>query len=201
MTLLCDIGYKYGTDKCPQIKHFYTEVYFDLFKDKRDSVKKVVEVGIGFPECMSQYYQKYVTGASLYMWRDFFPNAQIYGADIEPKTMFEDEQIKTFLCDQRNKQDVEKLIQIVGTDIDLFIDDGAHYVTDQEFLCKTVLPLLKDDAIYVIEDVRSTSLLVQLLKDYDCTVPIPPGYIAWCAKHKSKRKRYRNSMIVVRKRK
>lgn len=43
MTELCELAYKYGTDKCPQIKHFYTPYYYKLFKDRRLSVKKVLE--------------------------------------------------------------------------------------------------------------------------------------------------------------
>ena len=31
---------------------------------------------------MDKYCDRYRDGASLLMWRDYFPNAQVYGADI-----------------------------------------------------------------------------------------------------------------------
>ena len=73
------------------------------------------------------------------MWRDFFPNAQIYGADNDPETLFKDERIKTFLCDETRKEDLERLVQQTGCDIDLFIDDGSHASNDQFTLCCMVL--------------------------------------------------------------
>jgi len=52
VTPLCDIAFKYGTDKCPQLGHSYTPFYYDLLKDKRETIKKVLEFGIGGPETM-----------------------------------------------------------------------------------------------------------------------------------------------------
>src|SRR3990167_2833604 len=182
MTELCKIAYKYGTDKCPQIKHSYTPVYYEMFKDKRDSIKKVLEMGIGYYKTMTEvaviydrglkrYYQK---GASLKMWRDFFPNAQIYGADIAPETMFEDERIKTFVCDERKEEDIVKLVGQTGMDIDIFIDDGSHQWQHQAYLAKTILPLLKKDVVYVIEDVGFPQHIMDALKDYECSIPRLP---------------------------
>ena len=39
-------------------------------------------------------------GASLRVWRDYFPNAIIYGADIDKDILFAEERIKTFYIDQ-----------------------------------------------------------------------------------------------------
>lgn len=182
MTELCKIAYKYGTDKCPQLKHSYTPVYYEMFKDKRDSIKKVLEMGIGYYKTMTEvaviydrglkrYYQK---GASLKMWRDFFPNAQIYGADIASETMFEDERIKTFVCDERKEEDIVKLVGQTGMDIDIFIDDGSHQWQHQAYLAKTILPLLKKDVVYVIEDVGFPQHIMDALKDYECSIPRLP---------------------------
>lgn len=181
-TELCNIAYKYGTDKCPQLKHTYTPVYYEMFKDKRDSVKKVLEMGIGTYESMEfldQIYDKnlhrhYKKGASLKMWRDFFPNAQIYGADYVKEAMFEDERIKTFVCDETKEEDIKRLIENTGSDIDIFIDDGSHVWEHQVYLAKTILPLLKKDVIYIIEDVGWPDHIIEELKDYDCSIPRIP---------------------------
>ena len=82
--ILSELAFKYGTDKCPQLNHAYTPFYYELLKDKRQSIKKVLEMGIGNRELQKKYFPHCVTGASLFMWKDFFPNAQIYGADNDP---------------------------------------------------------------------------------------------------------------------
>ncbi len=181
-TPLCKLGYKYGTDKCPQIKHTYTPFYYDLLKDKRNVFKKVLEVGIGHYTDMQQnewHYdpglnRQYHRGASLYMWRDFFPNAQIYGADRIPHAIFQDERIQTYLCDERKKEDIEKLINNIGSDIDVVVDDASHHVDDQVFLAKNLMPLLNKNVLYVIEDVNHSRILSKALSEYHTYVIDPP---------------------------
>lgn len=178
ITPLCELAYRYGTDKCPQLRHPYTPFYYELFKDKRESVQKVLELGIGcykgmqtveifYESTLKRYYHR---GASLKMWRDFFSHAQIFGADIMPETMFEDERIKTYLCDERKKEDLERLIERVGSDIDIVIDDADHSTSVQTFACQTLMPLLKKDAIYIIEDVVNSKALAGALNEYECFV-------------------------------
>lgn len=176
-TLLCKLAFKYGTDKSPLIHHSYTPFYYELLKHKRYSIKKVLEIGIGNVRFQKQFIPHCVTGASLFMWQDFFPNAQIYGADNDPETMFTDNRIKTFLCDETKKEDIERLIEQTGSDIDLFIDDGLHASLDQFNLCATLLPLLKKGVIYIIEDVRLPGTLQRRLSrlGYSCYIPqLPP---------------------------
>jgi len=184
-TDLCEIAYKYGTDKCPQICHFYTEFYYPTLKDKRESIKKVLEIGVG---CLKTMHRgpHYTTGASLHMWRDFFPNAQIYGIDILPETIFKKDRIETFLCDAYSKKDLVELIDKIGSDIDLVIDDGSHITEHQIFTCLTLKPLLKKGVIYVIEDVAFVSTVIDALKDYDCHIV-----------RKSKMKESHDRLIVV----
>lgn len=174
-TELCEIAFKYGTDKCPEIKHSYTPVYHEMFKDIRNDVKKVFEMGIGSPTTMKHVEEKtgakYTIGASLLMWRDYFPNAQIYGADNDPDAMVEgEERIKTFLCDEHKEEDVKRVIKETGSDIDIFIDDANHLHGHQLFLSNTALPLLKKDVIYIVEDVFYPKRITRL-SDYQCEVP------------------------------
>src|SRR3990172_4410475 len=99
MDELSKLGIKYGTDKIG--KHNYLPVYYDLFKDRRNEVKKVLEIGTA-------------EGASLFMWRDFFPNATIYGAEIDPKRvklMEGQERINVFECDQSFEIELKELLE------------------------------------------------------------------------------------------
>ena len=173
-TELCELAYKYGSDKGPQINHVYTPYYYNLFKDKRESVKKVFEVGIADATRMKGIHQ-YQTGASLKMWRDFFPNAEVYGIDIVPSMMFKDERIHTYVCDSTDKEGLKKLIDEIGSDIDLVIDDGNHSVDFQIATCKVLKPLLQKDVIYIIEDVSHSTVLANGLSEYHTWIPDLPG--------------------------
>jgi len=164
MDTLTELAIKYKADKWG--KHHYTPFYYKMFQDKRKKVKKVVEVGAG-------------EGASLYMWRDFFPKATIYSPEIEYGRLFEEERIKVIKCDQSNQSDLFRVLKESGTDIDLFVDDGSHKPFDQVFTFLNVFPHLDSGAIYVIEDVAdarimndvgisvSNPLIVRLGKRYD----------------------------------
>lgn len=184
-TPLCELGYKYGTDKCPQLKHHYTPFYYQTFNGIKNKVKKVLELGVGHYRGMETnpttydpgLNRTYHRGASLYMWRDFFPNAQIYGMDNRPETVFEDSRLQTMLVDERDSEQLKNLIKKIGSDIDIVIDDASHKVDDQIFAAKTLLPLLKDDVIYAIEDVGFTRKIMAALNEigeFEYEIPAIP---------------------------
>ncbi len=174
-TPLCKLAIKYGADKAPQLgKHTYTPYYYDLLNKKRRSIRKVLEIGIG-------------EGASLRMWRDFFPNAKIYGADYRAGSLIKENRIESILCDQRKGEHLVSLVKKIGSNIDLVIDDGSHRSRDQVFTCLTLMPLLKKQVVYVIEDVSESSIVERLLK-YDIEMP----------KIDQSKRRYDNRLVVVR---
>src|SRR6266478_4368224 len=133
--LLSQLAIKYGSDKW-SAKHSYTKFYWEQFKDRRDTVRKVVEIGVG-------------EGASLRMWREFFPNAEIWGADNDWTRIFDDGRIKVVKCDQTNREDLQVLWSHTGADVDLFIDDGSHRDQDQHFTCGYMMPMLDWGVTYV----------------------------------------------------
>lgn len=155
---LDELAIKYGTDKAPQIRHTYTPFYYDLLKERRLNIKKVLEIGAG-------------EGASLRMWRDFFPNAQIYSADNVDSRIFKEDRIEVFKCDQSSEQDLRDLIAKTGSDIDLVVDDGSHIPEHQVFTCLTLMPLLQKKVIYVIEDVTEPEIIKEQLSKYDLQIP------------------------------
>jgi hypothetical protein len=168
-TPLCELAFKYGSDKCPQIKHSYTPFYFNFFRGI--DVRKLFEIGIGDANEMAwTEVPGYITGASLRMWRDFFSNAQIYGMDIKESCLFEDERIKTFQGDQSNSSDLHRILKEIGNDLDVVIDDGSHNPEHQIFTCKFLMPYLPENIIYIIEDAGHPEI-VEKLNKYDCTIP------------------------------
>lgn len=170
---LSQLAKKYGTDRHPGSKHSYTPFYYELLKDKKDSIKKILEIGVG-------------EGPGLRMWQEFFPNAKIYGAENDPKRIFKEDRIQVFYCDQTSQVNLEGLIKIIGNDIDLVIDDGSHKPSDQILTCLTLMPLLSPNTIYIIEDVADMTI-VDKLKDYNLYIP----------KLKRRKERYDDYLIVV----
>lgn len=166
-TELCKLALKYRTDKCEAIKHPFTHFYFDLLNPQRRAIRSVLEIGVGLKRAHTHSDNR--TGASLYMWNDFLPGAQIYGADKDPLTMFKDGRIKTFLCDQSKRDELENLIRQTGSNIDLVIDDASHDPSYQVLTCQTLMPLLKKDVVYIIEDVANQSI-EKRLRAFDTTV-------------------------------
>ncbi len=152
LSSLDDLAIKYDTDKSPhRKKHYYTLKYEKLFGERRNSVKKVLEIGIGYPELMGGTH--YVAGASLYMWRDYFPEAQIYGADIKKDTLFQADRITTLYCDQSDRASLLDLT--VYAPFDIIIDDGSHEFNHQLLTLGILLQYLAPGGIYVIEDVKT----------------------------------------------
>lgn len=108
--------------------HKYEEIYARLFKDK-DSVKSVVEIGIGtnnekVVSHMGKNHQG--SGGSLRAFRDFFPGAAVIGLDIDHEAMFQEERISTFFFDQNGSTEQLGEMGVKAESVDLFIDDGLH---------------------------------------------------------------------------
>ena len=120
---LCDV---YGSDKgeigigphpYPWPSHTYADFYSRLFWHCRDRVRNVFECGLGTnnPELPSSMGTSGQPGASLRVWRDFFPNAMIFGGDIDSDVLFEEHRIKTFYIDQLNPETIKSFWQAVDT--------------------------------------------------------------------------------------
>jgi len=148
-TPLCQLAVKYGTDK--RLYHTYTPYYYELLKDHK--VELMLEIGVGTPNAMvTSDGSVYQTGASLRMWRDFFPKAQVIGVDNDPVGMITDDRISTILCDQHNIGELWNRIPRTMT-FDLIVDDGSHLPDDQVVTATVLWPLLRLGGIYIIEDV------------------------------------------------
>lgn len=180
-TELCKLAWKYGADKCPQIAHTYTPYYYELLKDRKQSVKKVLELGVGNNSMVTtvrtlRNCPHAQIGASLKMWRDFFPNAQVFGADWCPESIFEDERLSTYYADLNKEEDILKILEKTGLDIDLIVDDGGHRVRQQELAATIILSrLTTKNFIYIIEDCGWTKYLRAKLRKYNAFIPQFPS--------------------------
>jgi len=91
----------YGSNK--NSHHFYTPYYADLLAQTcRNENVCVLEIGLGSnnTDTPSNMEKAGKPGASLRAFRDFCPEAQIFGADIDRRILFEEERIRTTWVDQ-----------------------------------------------------------------------------------------------------
>jgi hypothetical protein len=150
MTRLCQVAEKYGCDKTASIFHDYTPFYHQLLQRP---VKRVLEIGIGNTACMN-HLAEYTPGASLRMWQDYFPDAEILGLDIDPSVLINEGHIRSYLCDQSSEGLLLGTAAMLGGKFDLIIDDGSHDMGHQALTANTLIPkLLSSSGVYVIEDV------------------------------------------------
>lgn len=120
---LSQLAIKHGTDKLK----WYTSFYHELLKDRR-AAQKVMELGIG-------------TGASLRMWREYFPEAQIYGLD---RNVIPIPGVTTMRFEQSDPETYPLLC-----DFDFIVEDASHQPADQ---LTAMLELAPRTKLYVIED-------------------------------------------------
>lgn len=147
-TPLCELALRYHTDKCHF--HNYTPYYHQLLSGK--TVTRVLEIGLGWAGLM---HAEYPNAGSLFMWRDYFPDAEIFGLDIRPDTLVNEGRIHSFEVDQSNEESLRSAASAVGGDFDLIVDDGSHVPEHQIMTAGVFLPRLAPDGIYVIEDVHN----------------------------------------------
>lgn len=139
------IGLRHGTDKASQFPtgaHSYLDRYEVLLQPIRLTAKKVLEIGIG-------------SGPSLLTWRDYFPNANIYGVDSSPDVVQNcptGERITTFLGDATNPKMWKLFEENWGADFDIIIDDGSHFSDEVISTFGNVFPLIRTGGLYCCED-------------------------------------------------
>jgi hypothetical protein len=149
-TELCNIALRYGTDKAVLIGHSYTPWYHKVLHDRRASTKKVLEIGIE-------------RGASLFMWKDYFPNAEIFGLDIDDSKLIFEDRIQSFHCNQGDWMSLANAASWAGPDLDLIIDDGSHNPVHQVTTALCFVPCLAPGGLYMIEDVAHPDIVIPQL--------------------------------------
>lgn len=142
---LHDLGIKYNTNKA--FYHNYCKFYDRILSSIRHTCVNMLEIGID-------------TGSSMFMWRDYFSNANIYGIDINiTPHVLNQERLISGLADQGSAQEmVDLMVKWNSPVFDFIIDDGSHIVSHQKNSINTLWPYLKKGGIYIIEDLHTNIL-------------------------------------------
>lgn len=130
------LGRKYGTDKAD---HGYLPIYAKHLPDL--AVTSILEIGV-------------LNGSSLRMWRDYFPDAQVYGVDIDPDCRkHAGDRIDITIGSQDDVQMLTALAERAGG-FDVVIDDGSHVNALTVASFDILWPHTR--GIYVIEDLDTS---------------------------------------------
>lgn len=152
---LCKLGEKYSTDKSPYNKnkvdfhrHAYTPFYDILFSTLKEKKINFAEIGI-------------LDNSSIKMWREFFPNANIYAfdnrEDILTKAKLDNLQNVFYKkLDVGDIYDINKKFGILkdkGILFDVILDDSSHVFEHQINVIKGCTKFLKKSGLLMIEDI------------------------------------------------
>lgn len=133
-----EIGNRCGTDKTR--RHGYHRFYPLFLERRRDEALVILEIGL-------------YKGASLNMWLEYFPNAFVYGLDVNGP----EQKGERFHVIQGDQGDIASLRYFEGKMIDVIIDDGSHLPDHQlssfAFLFSRAL---KGGGTYIIEDIETS---------------------------------------------
>jgi SAM-dependent methyltransferase len=116
-----------------------------------------------------------VPGASLYGWSEFFPNATIFGADIDSGILFNTDKIKTFYCDQTNPHIIRYMWNdpILQSGFDIIVEDGLHTFSANACFFENSIDKLNPGGYYVIEDIvcHEEHLFTDKIKEWESQYP------------------------------
>ncbi|MCA9329774.1 FkbM family methyltransferase [Candidatus Saccharibacteria bacterium] len=140
---LHEIGMRHATDKFNDRHSYmgesYLHIYDRYFRPIRHKVRAILEIGV-------------LNGCSLRTWREYFPNAHIYGIDINPSCKsHEGDRITVFIGDQNDPKFLQRVRDQIGL-VDIILDDGSHITRHQIQSHQILAPMAKH--YYIIEDLR-----------------------------------------------
>ncbi len=144
---LTELAQEFRTDKWGS--HYYTPHYERHLKHLKRQRFTLLEIGIG------GYAREGKGGASLRMWKHFFPRAQIVGLDIEDKSFVDRQRIVSYQGSQTDEALLRKIVDEHGP-LQVVIDDGSHRPQHIRETFRILFPLLPDGAIYAIEDTQTS---------------------------------------------
>lgn len=145
MAKLNDIGLKYNADKSSRFHH-YLDFYEKQLPDQ--SFKgRLLEIGV-------------MDGLSMRMWRDYYPNAETVGIDIKDmEHLYNDDwQVPRSVKLLNVNGTIEKPVRDLGN-FDIIIDDGSHYMHDQQRSFELLYySQLNKGGYYIIEDLWTSHI-------------------------------------------
>lgn len=137
---LMDLAEVYSTDK-HYLHNYFQQVYQEILEPIQTTAKDILEIGV-------------LDGNTLRIFKRFFKNAKIYGADIVIPSKMESD-ITVYKTDQSSRLQLTELGKQFET-LDLILDDGSHKMYDQQITLATMFKKLKSGGLYILEDLHTS---------------------------------------------
>jgi demethylmacrocin O-methyltransferase len=138
---LREIAERCGVDK---LQHKYEAHYEAHLGPLRNERVRLLEIGVK-------------KGASLAMWEEYFPHAQIFGLDIEPSCLnCGTARSRVFIGDQADRVTLSAIIEQIGSPLDVVIDDGGHTMVQQRTSFEVLFAHVRTGGFYIVEDIHTS---------------------------------------------
>lgn len=154
---LADLANRHGSDKGNRIHcaHDYARIYQRILGPCRLAPLKLAEIGLIHVYAQAEFAGRLDQAgcASLRMWADYLPNANISGLDIADLVALGTARIRIARGDQGSRADLESFARAHGP-FDVIVDDGSHASHHQQIALATLFPHLAPGGLYVVEDLH-----------------------------------------------
>jgi len=119
----------------------YGPIYDKHFAPFRDQNINILEIGV-------------LRGGSMRMWEKYFPNANIFGIDIDNECLqYQSDRTKIFIGDQSDVSFLRNVKAKIPR-VDILIDDGSHRAKDQKATFEEMYYHVRKPGVYLIEDIE-----------------------------------------------
>jgi len=136
----CDKGPHCIWDKKKVYTHKYSIFYEKYFSKLKNKEIKILELGSHEGRGIASFYY-------------YFPQAHLYGANINPFQMiYKSKRIIELFVDVSSKEILNNLAHHLDFDLDIIIDDASHNLRDILLALPIFFKKLKKEGYYVIED-------------------------------------------------
>jgi SAM-dependent methyltransferase len=122
----------------------YVDIYERYFQPLRRKHVRVLEIGV-------------LDGKSLRLWKRYFPQAEIFGLDLDPACRrHEEDRIRIEVGSQADALVLDRLCQRAGGPFDIIIDDGSHVNRHIIASFAGLWDHVRPGGFYVIEDLEAS---------------------------------------------
>jgi hypothetical protein len=188
---LTSLANRVGSDKGTQNfhRHYYTRIYRDIFTPLEGKKIRLLEIGLLHPQHRAWISGNYLTkhgsasaarAPSLEMWASYFPQATIFGFDLNDFSAVESDRYKIFQGDSGSRADLTRLIQVSGGEFDVIIDDASHESEHQQIALGMLFPHLRAGGLFIIEDLFPPSTTQSVLRQFEVNGTVQSQYMTDC---------------------
>lgn len=148
---------KYRSDKGSAYynRHFYSRVYEHYLAPLRTAGMTLVEIGLLRHDVQQATEGNAFRDApSLFMWDEYFEQAEILGIDIADFSAAVRGKIRFARADQSNRTELLAAVASSQKPLRVIIDDGSHASHHQQITLACLFPKLVRGGLYFIEDLH-----------------------------------------------